>query len=158
MVAASPPSGDAIDLAVAYAMSLAGADVILEMGGEQAVAVMAMGLHGAKPSDILVGPGNAFVAKTKLQLFGGDGIDLFARPTESAVIADSIANPMTVTIDLLSQAERGTTTPVWLFTTSSEFAETVNRIFATDGRGLADGRRSRRGLDNPRGNYDLRKS
>lgn len=128
IVAASPPRGDAIDPAVAYAMDLAGADLILEMGGVQAVASMAMGLFGAKPADILVGPGNAFVAEAKLQLFGGVGIDLFAGPTESAVIADETADPMTVAIDLLSQAEHGTNSPVWLFTTSSELAETVDRI------------------------------
>lgn len=128
VVAASPPRGDAIDPAVAYAMDLAGADLILEMGGVQAVASMAMGLFGAKPADILVGPGNAFVAEAKLQLFGGVGIDLFAGPTESAVIADDTADPMTVAIDLLSQAEHGTTSPVWLFTTSAELAETVHRI------------------------------
>ncbi|WP_298260140.1 histidinol dehydrogenase [uncultured Litoreibacter sp.] len=128
IVAASPPRGDAIDPAVAYAMDLAGADLILEMGGVQAVASMAMGLFGAKPADILVGPGNAFVAEAKLQLFGGVGIDLFAGPTESAVIADETADPMTVAIDLLSQAEHGTNSPVWLFTTSNALAETVNRI------------------------------
>lgn len=128
IVAASPPRGDAIDPAVAYAMDLAGADLILEMGGVQAVASMAMGLFGARPADILVGPGNAFVAEAKLQLFGGVGIDLFAGPTESAVIADETADPMTVSIDLLSQAEHGTTSPVWLFTTSPSLAEIVNRI------------------------------
>lgn len=128
IVAASPPRGNAIDPAVAYAMDLAGADLILEMGGVQAVASMALGLFGAKPADILVGPGNAFVAEAKLQLFGGVGIDLFAGPTESAVIADETADPMTVAIDLLSQAEHGTNSPVWLFTTSSELAEAVDRI------------------------------
>jgi sulfopropanediol 3-dehydrogenase len=128
VVAASPPRGDAIDANVAYAMDLAGADMILEMGGVQAVASMAMGLFGAKPADILVGPGNAFVAEAKRQLFGGVGIDLFAGPTESAVIADETADPMTVAIDLLSQAEHGTNSPVWLFTTSDELARTVERI------------------------------
>ncbi|WP_298361683.1 histidinol dehydrogenase [uncultured Litoreibacter sp.] len=128
VIAASPPRGDAIDPAVCYAMTLAGADVILEMGGVQAVASMAFGLFGTQPADILVGPGNAFVAEAKIQLFGGVGIDLFAGPTESAVIADETADPMTVAIDLLSQAEHGVNSPVWLFTTSSDLAETVNRI------------------------------
>lgn len=128
VVAASPPRGDAIDPAVAYAMDLAGADVILEMGGVQAVASMAFGLFGTRAADILVGPGNAFVAEAKLQLFGGVGIDLFAGPTESAVIADETADPMTVAIDLLSQAEHGTNSPVWLFTNSAEMAETVSKI------------------------------
>jgi len=128
VVAASPPRGDTIDPAVCYAMHLAGADVILEMGGVQAVASMAFGLFGTRPADILVGPGNAFVAEAKRQLFGGVGIDLFAGPTESAVIADETADPMTVAIDLLSQAEHGVNSPVWLFTTSAELADTVNRI------------------------------
>ena len=128
VIAASPPRGDAIDPAVCYAMTLAGADVILEMGGVQAVASMAFGLFGTRPADILVGPGNAFVAEAKIQLFGGVGIDLFAGPTESAVIADETADPMTVAIDLLSQAEHGVNSPVWLFTTSAKLAETVNRI------------------------------
>lgn len=128
VIAASPPRGDAIDPAVCYAMHLAGADVILEMGGVQAVASMAFGLFGTRPADILVGPGNAFVAEAKRQLFGGVGIDLFAGPTESAVIADETADPMTVAIDLLSQAEHGVNSPVWLFTTSPKLAETVGRI------------------------------
>ena len=128
ITAASPPRGDAIDPAVCYAMTLAGADVILEMGGVQAVASMAFGLFGTRPADILVGPGNAFVAEAKLQLFGGVGIDLFAGPTESAVIADETADPMTVAIDLLSQAEHGVNSPVWLFTTSAKLADQVNEI------------------------------
>ncbi|GFE62975.1 histidinol dehydrogenase [Litoreibacter roseus] len=128
VVAASPPRGDAIDPSVAYALDLAGADVILEMGGVQAIASMALGLFGARPADILVGPGNAYVAEAKRQLFGEIGIDVFAGPTESAVIADDTADPMTVAIDLLSQAEHGTNSPVWLFTTSPELSETVARI------------------------------
>ncbi|MEM9435214.1 MAG: histidinol dehydrogenase [Pseudomonadota bacterium] len=128
VVAASPPRGDAIDPAVAYAMDRAGADLILEMGGVQAVASMAMGLFGAPSADILVGPGNAYVAEAKRQLFGEVGIDVFAGPTESAVIADETADPMTVAIDLLSQAEHGTNSPVWLFTTDPALAETVARI------------------------------
>lgn len=128
VVAASPPRGDSISPQVAYAMDLAGADVILEMGGVQAVASMAFGLFGAKPADILVGPGNAYVAEAKRMLFGEVGIDVFAGPTESAVIADASADPMTVAIDLAGQAEHGTNSPVWLFTTSRDLAEAVNRI------------------------------
>lgn len=128
VVAASPPRGDAIDPNVAYAMEIAGADLILEMGGVHAVAAMALGLFGAKPADILVGPGNAYVAEAKRQLFGEVGIDVFAGPTESAVIADKTADPMTVAIDLLSQAEHGPNSPVWLFTTEPELADTVARI------------------------------
>ena len=128
VVAASPPRGDSIAPQVAYAMELAGADMILEMGGVQAIATMSFGLFGAKPADILVGPGNAYVAEAKRLLFGEVGIDVFAGPTESAVIADETADPMTVAIDLAGQAEHGTNSPVWLFTTSRELAEAVDRI------------------------------
>ncbi|MCB1457776.1 MAG: histidinol dehydrogenase [Nitratireductor sp.] len=128
IIAASPPRGTSIAPAVAYAMDLAGADMILEMGGVQAIAAMAFGLFGAPPADILAGPGNAYVAEAKRQLFGEVGIDLFAGPTESAIIADDTADPMTVAIDLASQAEHGTNSPVWLFTLSRRLGETVMRI------------------------------
>ncbi len=128
VVAASPPRGDSISPAVAYAMDIAGADVILEMGGVHAIATMTFGLFGARPADILVGPGNAYVAEAKRLLFGEVGIDVFAGPTESAIIADETADPMTVAVDLASQAEHGTNSPVWLFTTSRQLAEAVDRI------------------------------
>ena len=128
IIAASPPRGTSIAPAVAYAMDLAGADMILEMGGVQAIAAMAFGLFGAPPADILAGPGNAYVAEAKRQLFGEVGIDLFAGPTESAIIADDTADAMTVAIDLASQAEHGTNSPVWLFTLSRRLGETVMRI------------------------------
>lgn len=128
VVAASPPRGESIAPAVAYAMDIAGADIILEMGGVHAIATMTFGLFGAQAADILVGPGNAYVAEAKRLLFGEVGIDVFAGPTESAIIADETADPMTVAIDLASQAEHGTNSPVWLFTTSRELGETVNRI------------------------------
>ncbi len=124
VVAASPPRGEAIDAAVCYAMDLAGADMILEMGGVHAVASMALGLFTGKPADIIVGPGNAYVAEAKRILFGQVGIDVFAGPTESAIIA----------VDLTSQAEHGTNSPVWLFTTSQtlagKVAELVPRVAA----------------------------
>jgi len=128
VVACSPPRGDAINPSVAFAMDLAGADIILEMGGVQAVASMAFGLFGCPPADILVGPGNAYVAEAKRLLFGEVGIDVFAGPTESAIIADETADPMTVAVDLVSQAEHGVNSPVWLFTTSRTLGETVARI------------------------------
>ncbi len=128
VVAASPPRGESIAPATVYAMDLAGADLILEMGGVQAIASMAYGLFGAKPADILVGPGNSYVAEAKRQLFGEVGIDLFAGPTESAVLADDTADPMTVAVDLAGQAEHGTNSPVWLFTSSRRVAEAVVRI------------------------------
>jgi sulfopropanediol 3-dehydrogenase len=128
VVAASPPRGDSIDAAVCYAMDLAGADMILEMGGVHAVASMAMGLFTGKPADILVGPGNAYVAEAKRVLFGQVGIDVFAGPTESAIIADDSADPMTIAVDLTSQAEHGVNSPVWLFTTSQALAEEVAKL------------------------------
>ncbi|NVN55718.1 histidinol dehydrogenase [bacterium Scap17] len=125
ITACSPPRGDSINPAVAYAMHVAGADRILEMGGVHAVASMAFGLFGGREADILVGPGNAFVAEAKRLLFGQVGIDVFAGPTESAVIADHTADPMTIAVDLVSQAEHGPNSPVWLFTTSEEVARRV---------------------------------
>ena len=128
VVAASPPRGDSIDAAVCYAMDLAGADMILEMGGVHAVASMAKGLFTGKPADILVGPGNAYVAEAKRILFGEVGIDVFAGPTESAIIADENADPMTIAVDLTSQAEHGVNSPVWLFSTSETLAQKVAEL------------------------------
>jgi sulfopropanediol 3-dehydrogenase len=128
IVACSPPRGDSINPAVVYAMHVAGADVILEMGGVHAVATMAYGLFTGRPADILVGPGNAYVAEAKRMLFGSVGIDVFAGPTESAIIADKTADPMTIAVDLVSQAEHGTNSPVWLFTDSREIGEKVLEI------------------------------
>lgn len=128
VVACSPPRGDGINPAVAYAMDLAGADVILEMGGVHAMASMAYGLFSGREADILVGPGNAYVAEAKRLLFGRVGIDVFAGPTESAVIADDSADPMTIAVDLVSQAEHGSNSPVWLFTTSESVARRVEEL------------------------------
>lgn len=125
VVACSPPRGSSINPAVAYAMHTAGADVILEMGGVHAIATMAHGLLTGKPADILAGPGNAYVAEAKRMLFGAVGIDVFAGPTESAIIADETADPMTIAVDLVSQAEHGTNSPVWLFTDSRRIGEKV---------------------------------
>jgi sulfopropanediol 3-dehydrogenase len=109
-------------------MDLAGADLILEMGGVHAVASLAFGLFGTPPADILVGPGNAYVAEAKRLLYGEVGIDVFAGPTESAIIADETADAMTVAVDLAGQAEHGPDSPVWLFTTSRKLAAAVKRI------------------------------
>jgi sulfopropanediol 3-dehydrogenase len=130
VVAASPPRGEAIDPAVAFAMDYAGADVILELGGIQAIASMALGLFTGRPANILVGPGNAYVAEAKAYLAGTGRccIDVFAGPTESAVIADATADPMTVAIDLVSQAEHGYDSPVWLYTDSRELALNVMKL------------------------------
>lgn len=128
VVACSPPRGESISPAVAYALSLAQADVILCLGGIQAIGAMAFGLFTGKPADIIVGPGNAYVAEAKRMLFGQVGIDVFAGPTESMVIADKTADPMLVGIDLVSQAEHGYDSPVWLVTDSRELALKVLEI------------------------------
>ena len=128
IVACSPPHAGSIHPSIAYAMDLAGADVILEMGGVQGVAAMAYGLFTGKEVDIVVGPGNAYVAEAKRILFGQVGIDVLAGPTESAIIADINADPMTIAVDLTSQAEHGPDSPVWLFTTSRDVGQRVAQI------------------------------
>ncbi len=125
VIASSPPRGEGIDPTVAFAMDLAGADIILEMGGVHAIASMAFGLFTGHEADVVVGPGNAYVAEAKRLLFGQVGIDVIAGPTESAIIADESADPMTIAVDLVSQAEHGTTSPVWLFTMSESIARDV---------------------------------
>ncbi|ASJ76226.1 histidinol dehydrogenase [Granulosicoccus antarcticus] len=128
IVACSPPKDGSINPAIVYAMDLAGADIILEMGGVHAVATMAKGLFTGVSADILVGPGNGYVAEAKRLLFGEVGIDVFAGPTESAIIADDSADPMTIAVDLVSQAEHGYDSPVWLFTTSRRIGEKVAEL------------------------------
>jgi sulfopropanediol 3-dehydrogenase len=128
VVACSPPRGESINPAVLYALSLAQADVILALGGVQAIGAMAYGLFTGKPADIIVGPGNAFVAEAKRMLFGEIGIDVFAGPTESLVIADDSADSMIVAVDLVSQAEHGYDSPVWLVTDSEDLAEHIMEI------------------------------
>ena len=110
-----------------YAFDKAGADVIMTLGGVQAIATMAEGLFSGKPADVIVGPGNKFVAEAKRTLFGKVGIDVFAGPSEVAVIADETADPAIVASDLVGQAEHGHESPAWLFTTSRALAEEVMR-------------------------------
>ena len=110
---------------IIYTANLCGADVILNLGGVQAIAAMAFGFFGNSPADILVGPGNQFVAEAKRILFGKIGIDLFAGPTEIAIIADKSADPEIVAYDLVGQAEHGYNSPAWLYTTDKELAEKV---------------------------------
>lgn len=126
VIACSVPHGEeGVHPAIIYAMDLAGADTILAMGGVQGIAAMAYGLFTDKPADILVGPGNRFVAEAKRLLFGRVGIDLFAGPTEIAIIADATADPEIVACDLVGQAEHGPDSPAWLFTDSRELANAV---------------------------------
>ena len=110
---------------IIYTADLCGADVILNLGGVQAIAAMAYGFFGNLPADILVGPGNQFVAEAKRILFGKVGIDLFAGPTEIAIIADKNADPEIVAVDLVGQAEHGYNSPAWLFTTNKDLAKKV---------------------------------
>jgi sulfopropanediol 3-dehydrogenase len=113
---------------VLYALKRAGADIIMTLGGVQAIATLAYGLFTGKPADVIVGPGNKFVAEAKRVLFGKVGIDVFAGPSEIAVIADETADPKMVAIDLVGQAEHGSESPAWLFTTSHDLAEKVIQI------------------------------
>jgi sulfopropanediol 3-dehydrogenase len=110
---------------VLYAFNRAGADVILTLGGVQAIATMAYGLFTGKPADVIVGPGNKFVAEAKRALFGKVGIDVFAGPSEVGIIADDSADAELVASDLVGQAEHGHESPAWLFTTSRTIAEKV---------------------------------
>jgi sulfopropanediol 3-dehydrogenase len=121
----TPYGGEGVHPQVLYAMKVAGADAIMTLGGVQAIAAMAYGLFTGKPADILVGPGNKFVAEAKRMLFGSVGIDVFAGPSEISIIADDSADPAIVASDLVGQAEHGHESPACLFTTSRALAERV---------------------------------
>jgi sulfopropanediol 3-dehydrogenase len=124
----APYKGFGIHPHVLYAMHVAGADIIMCLGGVQAIAAMANGLFSGCKADIIVGPGNKFVAEAKRMLFGKVGIDVFAGPSEVAVIADDTADPLIVATDLVGQAEHGHESPAWLITSSRHLAEEVARI------------------------------
>jgi len=127
IVVASPARKDrgGVHPAILAAADIAGADVVLGLGGVQGVAALAFGLFTGRPADIIVGPGNSFVAEAKRQLFGEVGIDVIAGPTESMIIADETADAHRVATDLVGQAEHGPDSPVWLITTSSTLAGDV---------------------------------
>ncbi|CAI8342399.1 MAG: Sulfopropanediol 3-dehydrogenase [Alphaproteobacteria bacterium UBA4588] len=125
VVACSAPNANGPNPAIIYAMNMCGADTILSLGGVQGIAAMAFGLFTGKPARILVGPGNRFVAEAKRTLYGRVGIDMFAGPTEIAIIADKTADADIVAEDLVSQAEHGPDSPAWLFTTSRTLADDV---------------------------------
>ncbi|MER0439890.1 histidinol dehydrogenase [Emticicia sp. W12TSBA100-4] len=125
VIACTPPINGQIPAATVAAMSMAGADEIYLLGGVQAIAMMAIGTETVQPVDMLVGPGNAYVAEAKRQLFGKVGIDLFAGPTETLVIADDTTDVETCATDLLGQAEHGLTSPAILLTTSKTIAEGI---------------------------------
>jgi len=122
VVAAAPPYKGGPHPAIVAAMHFAGADEILVLGGVQAVATMALGTDSVEPVDMIVGPGNAYVAEAKRQLFGRVGIDLLAGPTEILVIADETVDGEICATDLLGQAEHGPTSPAILLTTSAKLA------------------------------------
>jgi sulfopropanediol 3-dehydrogenase len=123
----SPFRGGGMHPYVLYAFKAAGADKIMTLGGVQAIATLAYGLFTGKPADVVVGPGNKFVAEAKRMLFGEVGIDVFAGPSEVAVIADDSADPAIVASDLVGQAEHGHESPAWLFTNSQSLAQEVMR-------------------------------
>ncbi len=127
VIACSAPSTErgGIHPGILYTMDLCGADHILAMGGVQGIAAMAFGLFTGHKANILVGPGNRFVAEAKRMLFGRVGIDLFAGPTEILVIADGSADPEVVAIDLVGQAEHGFDSPAWLVVRDRAFGEDV---------------------------------
>jgi len=129
ITACSPPRPNAgIAPAIVYTADLCGADTILALGGVQGIAAMAFGLFGLPEADILVGPGNQFVAEAKRLLFGRVGIDMFAGPTDSLILADETADPTIVAWDLVGQAEHGYNSPVWLATTHRPLAEKVMEL------------------------------
>jgi sulfopropanediol 3-dehydrogenase len=126
VIACSGPfRGGPIHPYLLYAFNKAGADVVMTLGGVQAIASMAFGLFTGQAADVIVGPGNKFVAEAKRALFGKVGIDVFAGPSEVAVIADDSADAAIVASDLVGQAEHGHESPAWLFTTSRPLAEGV---------------------------------
>ena len=124
--ACSPPRANiGINPAIIYTANLCGADTILAMGGVQAISSMAYGLFGLPKADILVGPGNQYVAEAKRLLFGRVGLDMVAGPTDSLILADKTADAEIVAIDLVGQAEHGYNSPVWLVTDDIDLAEKV---------------------------------
>ncbi|MCG0283512.1 histidinol dehydrogenase [Streptomyces sp. PSAA01] len=125
VVACTPPIRGEVPDATIAAMYLAGADEIHLLGGVQAIAAMALGTESIGKVDLLAGPGNAYVAEAKRQLFGEVGIDLFAGPTETLVVADEHADPFIAAVDLLSQAEHGPDSPAVLITTSERIGREV---------------------------------
>lgn len=124
-VCSPPRPGVGVAPAIVYAAKVCGADAIMAIGGVQGVAAMTFGLFGLPKANILVGPGNQFVAEAKRILFGRVGIDMIAGPTDSLILADESADPHIVATDLVSQAEHGYNSPVWLVTDNRALAEKV---------------------------------
>lgn len=132
ITACSPPHPEVgIHPAIVYAAHISGADKILALGGVQGVAAMAFGLFDLPKANILVGPGNQFVAEAKRILYGRVGIDMIAGPTDSLILADKTADPMVVATDLVGQAEHGYNSPVWLVTDNRAIADKVMELVPT---------------------------
>jgi sulfopropanediol 3-dehydrogenase len=133
IVACSPPlSPTGIHPATLYALDLCGADVILNLGGVPAIAALAFGLFGHRAADIIVGPGNQYVAEAKRALFGRVAIDMFAGPTESAILADGSTDPEIAAADLVGQAEHGHNSPVWLISLDRAVALRIMELVDRD--------------------------
>jgi sulfopropanediol 3-dehydrogenase len=129
VIAACPPRpGVGINPAVLYALDFSGADTILNIGGVQGIAALAFGLFTGHRADILVGPGNQYVAEAKRVLYGRVGVDMFAGPSEIMIIADATADPEIVAADLVGQAEHGYNSPAWLIALSTELAVEVMSV------------------------------
>lgn len=130
VIAASPPvrGTNSIHPATLYAMQVAGADHILCLGGAHAVAALAYGCFTGRSADVLVGPGNKYVAEAKRVLFGRVGIDVIAGPTEILVLCDESSDPFLVANDVVAQAEHGPDSPTWVFTTSERVGREVCRL------------------------------
>ncbi|MEZ2354398.1 histidinol dehydrogenase [Caballeronia sp. RCC_10] len=131
VIACAPPFDGKPSPEIIAAMALAGADEIYVMGGVQGVAAMALGTESIAPVDMIVGPGNAYVAEAKRQLYGRVGIDLFAGPTETLVICDDTVDAELVAVDLLGQAEHGPTSPAYCITSSKKIAEELPAAIET---------------------------
>jgi sulfopropanediol 3-dehydrogenase len=127
IAASTPYKGEGIHPYVLHAMKVAGADLVLTLGGVQAIAALAFGLFTGKSADILIGPGNKYVAEAKRALYGRVGIDVLAGPTEIGIIADDSADAAIVAADLVGQAEHGPESPAWLITLSRALGEEVMR-------------------------------
>jgi len=119
------PDGNGVPPEIVFAANYAGADKILALGGVQAVAALRFGTFTGKKADIVVGPGNIFVATAKRLMYGAIAIDMIAGPTEIAVLADKSGDPEVIAVDLVSQAEHGPTSPCWLVTSDENLGRTV---------------------------------
>lgn len=147
VIAAAPPFGGKVAPAIVVAMDMAGADEIYCLGGIQAIGAMALGTETIAPVDMIVGPGNAFVAEAKRQLFGRVGIDLFAGPTETLIIADDTVDGELCAADLLGQAEHGPNSPAVLLTNSEALAKATMAEVERQLRVLPTGEIARKAWD-----------